>query len=147
MKSGSSIIKSYLLDREEGFNFTVKELLDHLKKDEIILTNGAISGFCFKLAKENILSTTKDRNEFRYRLEDKQALSNLYVREAASSGSQPGVPKNHSRRKVPLTPQEISTRLMEFASEIEQMKVNPDLSSISTAALLKELMRREGKVS
>jgi len=128
-KSGSQLIKEWLLDKNIGFTFTLPDV-----HENTTATPGAASGFVHRLQEEGYVSKSGvpgSRYSTYTLLKD---VSSLYVQGASAGGIQ--------GRKVIRNPTtgDLAERLVEIASQLELIR--SPLSSYTTAELLAEIGRR-----
>lgn len=129
--SASGQIYDYLLKCEPGAQFTAVMIQEALG-----VSDGAVSGFLFKLAKTGAIKLVGIEASKRvYEIVD---LSGVKIRRTASIGSLPG-------RSVEGTSgaSRVAGILRGLADQVEGF--HSDLSTYSTAELLRELTRRETK--
>lgn len=141
--SGSSRIRAYLLETsytDEGF--TAPELAAKLPG----VSHGSVTGFLSKASKHGAVRKIGQRdNHTVWEVSNKNTMLELPVKQKAGAGSRFGH-RSSGRGPLPAnvlqncnTPSSVSDRLLQLASECENLR---PLADYSTDELLAEIKRR-----
>lgn len=136
MTSTSTLVKDFLTTKEVGYTFT-----SAIISKELGLGQGAVAGMITRLARIQAITlvSTKDRF-YEYVLSDLDLLKSVQTKDQKALGGQPGRHILNRRTQKVISPQTITDQLLDIAAQLEHL--TPDLSLVSTEALLAEIKKR-----
>lgn len=133
--SASFQVKELLLTLDEGTSVNSLVLANRLDA-----TVGAVSGTLSRLCRHGVLTLVSTGKPFEYVLSDKELLKTIKFSKTAAVGSRPGRSDNGRKFAKIVSTKTISDQLLDIAASLEHL--TPDLTLVSTEALLAELKRR-----
>lgn len=152
MRSTSSMVKEYLLEQMEGYQFTSKMLTATLAlaHSDCDVSHGGVSGALNAFSGKGVKLIEKNGRELVYILESKEELEKVRVLASSRGGhGNPGGPRRS--RNVPPSRESVKEHLLSIGSRLEEEllamaieleQIQTPLAMWSTGELLEELKRR-----